>query len=180
MRLSYLKRLEMNGLTSNEFYQAMCYIKAKYPNWSVNIQDTFFLQVWFDDFEEIDYKQMISLCKSYCRANRFPPQSPFDLLEMIPKVYSVDEAWEKIIDIYHRSKSNEFFLNTILKEEPSLYPFVKGLNFFEIEKDGFGNSCIGYCIGKRFKREYKAYIDSQKIVYISNQLIQNNQLLLER
>lgn len=165
-------------MTNKEFYNAILYLKAKYQNWNFDIQNEFLLKVWYEDFETIDYNLMIQLCKDYCKSNRFPPQSTYDLLNMIPKVYSENEAWERIVDIYQRFKTQEYFINQVLKEEPSLYPFVKGIDFYNVEKDKFGNSCLGYCIGRHFKRRYKEYLDTLKICYKSGELVQNAKLLL--
>lgn len=159
-------------MTNEEFYKAMCYLKAKYPNWNLDLTDSFLLSVWYEDFEKIEYMQMVQVCKDYCKANRFPPQSTYDILEVIPKAYSVEEAWEKVLGIKERCKSQEYFLSQVLKEEPSLYTFVKRFDWYDIEQDSYGNECIGYCIGKHFKRMYKEYLDMLTIAFVSGELKQ--------
>jgi len=159
-------------MTQQELGYLLKYIKSYYPKWEFNISDSFMLGVWYEAFEEIEFNGMQEILKKYCKSNTFPPQSPTDLLNLIPRAYTPNEAWSKVLDIHSRCKSQEFFLSQVLKEEPSLYPFVKRFNFYDIETDSLGNSCIGYCIGKPFKKDYQEYLDRLTIAFISGELKQ--------
>ncbi len=155
-------------MTKEEFLQGICYIKAYYPNWNFNVQDGFVSGVWYDNLKELDMESYQTVIKDYCSKNRFPPQSPFDILEMVPKEYSKEDAWEIIFDCIRRSKDTPMFLNLVYKQYPKLYPFVKHFNIEQVETDDFGNKCYGYSLGKLFKRNYQSYLDSIKIKLIKS------------
>lgn len=165
-------------MLEKEFGEGLALLKAFYPNWSIDITNGMILGVWYESFKELQFKVFQEVVKKYCMSNRFPPNSPFDLLDMIPKEMSAEEAWELILDTINRSKDNSMFLNMMYKNQ-TLYPFVKHFNIDEIETDSYGNKCYGYNLGKRFKREYKAYLDSKSIKSINGEIIYTDIKMLE-
>lgn len=163
-----------------EFGEGLKYIKCFYTNWNLDINNPMVLSIWYENFKNIEFKAFQEIVKVYCFNNRFAPQSPFDLLDVIPKEYGIDEAWEIIFDTINRSKDNTFFKNTMYSKFPKLYPFVKNFDIEKIELDSFGNKCIGYILGRIFKREYKQYLDSLNVKIVNNQIINSsNKLLIE-
>ena len=166
-------------MNQNEFGQGLNYIKCCYINWNLDINNPMVLTIWYEHFKDIDFKSFQQIVKVYCSNNHFPPQSPFDLLGIIPKEYSVDEAWEIIIDTINRSKDNVFFKNTMCSKYPKLYPFVKDFDIENVRVDSLGKKCYGYELGKNFKRNYKKYLDNLNIKIINNQIICNNNILIE-
>lgn len=175
-------------MTPEEMGKGIRYLKAYYPKWDFDINDGFMLEVWYEALQDISYEGFKSIIKDYCKSNQFPPLSPTDIKNMIPKLYSVGEAWELIYDVYQRNTTQEFFLKDVLKTYPTLYEFIKGYDFYKypkkeneiLEANGFsfyGYSYVGYEIGRAFRRNYKEFLDSIKVKYVGNR-ITCNQLLL--
>lgn len=150
-------------MNENEFVKSMMYLKNIYTNWNLNISNPDVLEAWFYYFKDIEISSFRKIVLSYCKANRYAPNSPYDLLDLIPKTYDENEAWEKILDVYKRSSNDQVFKATLHKEFPELYDFVSQYDFYNVPKDSFGNDCLGYCIGKNFKEDYKHYKDVNNI-----------------
>lgn len=168
-------------MTTQEFGEGLNYLKCFYANWNLDISNHMVISIWYENFKNIEFRSFQEIVKLYCSNNRFPPQSPFDLIDIIPKELNVYEAWELIYDCIRRSSNNSIFLNMVLKQYPKLYPFVSSFDIDNVEKDSFGNKTIGYSLGRRFKREYKEYLDRINIKIINDRLISNsnNNLLIE-
>lgn len=158
-------------MTQEEFLQGLSYLKAYYQNWNFNFQESFVLGIWYENLKHLDMDSYQEVIKNYCINNRFPPQSPFDILEMIPKEYSTDVAWDIIIDCINRSKDTQMFLNLVYKLYPKLYKFVMNFDLENVDEDSYGNKCYGYCYGKQFKKEYQQYLDSIKVKFINQKLL---------
>lgn len=163
-------------MTPEELGKGIKYLKAFYTRWEFDVTNTFALQVWYQSLQNLSFEQLKDIIQTYCMKNQFPPNSPYDLLNVIPKCPSVEEATQIIRDIAERNTTQEFFLKEVYKVSPTLYPFTKMIDPYA-EKDSFGNKCLGYIL-KRFKRNYQEYLDSIKIAYVGNQLVSNNKLLL--
>lgn len=163
-------------MTPEELGKGIKYLKAFYTRWEFDVTNTFALQVWYQSLQNLSFEQLKDIIQTYCMKNQFPPNSPYDLLNVIPKYPSVEEATQIIRDIAERNTTQEFFLKEVYKVSPTLYPFTKMIDPYA-EKDSFGNKCLGYIL-KRFKRNYQEYLDSIKIAYVGNQLVSNNKLLL--
>lgn len=166
-------------MTGNEFGQGLTILKGFYTNWNLDITNPLILEIWYENFKHLDSTAFQHLIKRYCKVNRFAPNSPYDILDLIPKLYTPNEAWELVVDVIKRSKDNAMFLNIMYKQHPELYTFVKGFDIDNVKYDSYGNKCLGYELGKQFKRDYQTMLDSQQIKYVGNQLVYNNQLLLQ-
>jgi hypothetical protein len=165
-------------MTNEEFYKTLLYLKAKYPNWNIRIDDPFTLSVWYEDFENIDLASMKQMCRDYSRMNKYPPNSPADLLNLIPKYLSVEEACELIRDCVGRNNNPEYFMRDLYSKNQTTYNVVKGLETEFYQKDSFDNNCVGYAL-RVFKQRYINFLNEQKIAYVGNNLIENkNQNLL--
>lgn len=163
-------------MTPEELGKGIKYLKAFYTRWEFDVTNTFALTVWLKSLQKLSFEQFFEIIQNYCMNNQYPPNSPFDLLNLIPKYPSVEEATQIIRDIAERNTTQEFFLKEVYKVSPTLYPFTKMVDPYA-EKDSFGNKCLGYIL-KRFKSNYQEYLDSIKIAYVGNQLVSNNKLLL--
>ena len=163
-------------MTTDELGKGIKFLKAFYTRWEFDVTNTFALQVWFKSLQKLSFEQFQDIVQTYCMNNQYPPNSPYDLLNLIPKYPSVEEATQIIRDIAERNTTQEFFLKELYKVSPGLYTFARMIDPYA-EKDSFGNKCLGYIL-KRFKRNYQEYLNNIKIAYIGNQLVQNNNLLL--
>lgn len=163
-------------MNKKELGDGIKYLKAYYTKWDLDVTNGFVLTVWYDFLQGFTYEQFQNILLEYCKTHKYPPQSPTDITEMIPKYPSVEEATQIIRDIAERNTTQEFFLKELYKVAPTLYPFAKMIDPYEYT-DSFGNKCLGYIL-KRFKRNYQEYLDSIKIAYVGNQLVSNNKLLL--
>lgn len=171
-------------MTEQEFAKGLAFLKSYYTNWNFDLSNMMALSIWYENFKELEYQSFQEVVKNYCRNNRFPPQSPFDILDTIPKELDENQAWDLVADIIIRSGYNKsIFLNMIYKENKTIYEFVKNFDIENVEKDSFGNKCLDYVYGRKFRRNYKEYLDSIKVKYINNKLINynynNQQILLE-
>ena len=169
-------------MSEQEFAKGLTFLKSYYVNWNFDITNTMTLSIWYESFKEIEYQSFQEIVKSYCKSNRFPPQSPFDILDMIPKNIDVNTAWELIRDIAKRCDyKNSMFRNMVYKENKEIYEIVKNYDLENLEEDTFGNKCLGFIYEKAFRKIYKEYLDSIKIKYINNTLItfNNNSNMIE-
>lgn len=151
-------------------------MKLYYPKWDLNIQDPMLLEVWYDSLCHFDTEEFKEIIKTYCKNNSYPPYSPTDLLKVIPKEYTVDEAWEIVLNTL-KKHSDIYYVYQDLNKYPSIYKCIKGINL-NGEKDSFGNKCYNYSIGKEFKRRYGEYLKSLKVYYQNDKLISSNNKLL--
>ena len=133
-------------MTKEEFLQCLNYLKAYYPNWNLGFENVFVLNVWYDNFKNnVEFESMLEIVKKYCVENKFPPNSPTDLLNIIPEVFENGiEAWEEVYEIIKKSRNNFEFLNNISRNLPELYDFVKNFDIENVEIDKNGNKCYGY------------------------------------
>lgn len=161
-------------MEQREFGEGLALLKGFYTNWNLDLKNVMVISIWYENFKHLDMTSFQTMIKQYCMTNRFPPNSPFDLLDAIPKLYSVDEAWEIVLDAIRRSKDNSMFLNIMFKNQ-ALYPFVKHFDIDNVEEDSYGNKCYGYSLGKRFKREYQEMLNQHSIMFVGNQIICNTQ-----
>lgn len=151
-------------MTTEELGKVLNYFKAFYSNWKLDIENPIVLMVWYNCLKDISYKEMMDLVAKYCMQNKFGPASPNDLLSLIPKLSSTDEAWEILLDILTRASEPAIALNMLAKY-PELYAigakYINRMN--EVECDSAGNKCYGYQLGRAFKREYQAMLGAQKL-----------------
>lgn len=148
-------------IDKKQFIECMSYLKAYYPNFNFDLTNKMQLQVWYQSLNMVD--DLPKSIMNYIKNNKFPPQSPTDLINIQDNM-NEHEAWECILAVINRSFNNSSFLNIMAKEYPSLYPYVKLWNIEDIETDDEGNKCYGYIFGRNFKREYRASLDKQMLI----------------
>lgn len=163
-------------MTSDEFGKSIAYLKAFYSRWDFDISNPITMAVWYENLKRFSFEEMTQIVKNYCGVNKFGPQSPFDILDAIPKVYTPNEAWEIVLSVIERSWNTQTALNTLMKEYPDLYPHFRGIAIEGVDEDvppkgQAPHKCYSYEIGRIFKAKYKHYLDSLKIKYVNNQLI---------
>ena len=151
----------------------MTYLKKIYINWSARIED--FSVEWCDSFNEqvnIDEKEFGLLIKKYISTCKNPPNSPFDLVNVIEDYEDKFRAWEKVYDTLMNTTDDMFFKQSIKKNYPELYEFVKSWNTdkHREEHDSFGNKVFGFYYYKRFITDYDEYIKSKKLVKINGEI----------
>ena len=156
-------------LDQQTFLQGINYLKASYINWSFDLHNDLALKVWYKKFSALDPSTFMQLIELYTDSKSFAPQSPADILNLVPQELAPADAWEIVLATIKRAFNNSNFLNIMAKEQPTLYPLVQN---WDIEKvaadernlDTFGNVCWGYVLGRHFKREYAAYLKTKKLV----------------
>jgi len=155
-------------LDQKTFLQGLNYLKANYINWSFDIHNDIALKVWYKKLSCLEDATFMQLIELYTDKSKFAPQSPADLLNLVPQDLAPNDAWDIIYAIILRTFNNSSFLNTMAKEQPTLYPFVQFWDIENVSKDSEGNKCYGYQFGRQFKREYQTYLNSKKLVRIGN------------
>lgn len=156
-------------LDQQTFLQGINYLKASYINWSFDLHNDLALKVWYKKFSALDPTTFMQLIELYTDTKSFAPQSPADILNLVPQELAPADAWGIVLATIKRAFNNSNFLNIMAKEQPTLYPLVQ---HWDIEKiandekslDSFGNVCWDYILGRQFKREYETYLKSKKLV----------------
>lgn len=115
-------------LDQKVFLQGINYLKANYLNWGFDINNDLMIKVWYKKFSNLDANIFMSLVEKYTQFNKFPPNSPADLLELLrneltQKELDPNEAWSKVIRLiqqygfyWHRDK---------IYQELEQYPALK-------------------------------------------------------
>ena len=155
-------------LEQKTFLQGLNYLKANYINWSFDLTNDLSIAIWYKKFSNLDATTFMQLIELYTDKSKFAPNSPADILNLVPADLTPNDAWETILAVIKRAFNNSNFLNIMAKEYPSLYPYVQFWNIEEItdegNKDSFNNVCWSYILGRQFKREYEAHLRSKKLV----------------
>ena len=165
-------------MTPDELGRGIKYLKAFYTKWDFDVTNTFALQVWYKCFKDVEFETFQKIIQDYCFNNQYAPNSPNDLLKLIPRYLSTDEACELIRDIVSRNVTPEYFMRELYSNNQCIYGAVKGMEDEFYRKDSFEKNCVGYAL-KMFKRRYQTFLDQQRVAYVGKNLIENkNQILL--
>lgn len=94
-------------LDQKVFLQGINYLKANYINWGFDLNNDLMLKVWYKKFSNLDSRDFMELVERYTELNKFPPNSPADLLDLLRATIkamelSPNEAWAKVIDLIHQ------------------------------------------------------------------------------
>ena len=160
-------------LEQKTFLQGLNYLKANYINWSFDLNNDLVIAIWYKKFSALDAATFMQLIEAYTDKSKFAPNSPADILNLIPQDLTPNDAWEVVLATIKRAFNNSNFLNIMAKEYPNLYPYVQ---FWDIEaiqnddenKDSLGNICWGYILGRQFKRAYTAHLQDKKLIRLTN------------
>ena len=166
-------------LDQKTFLQGINYLKANYINWGFDINNDLMLKVWFKKFSNLDNATFISLVERYTDLNKFAPNSPADLLdllkeEMLQMAQDPNDAWLEVRELI---RTYGFYYNAdkiykALESKPALYKTVKQ---FDAELRGLMVDDTNTPL--RFKNAYKINLQ-REIETKSNPLLTSNPIKL--
>ena len=150
-------------LDNKTFLQGINYLKANYINWAFDLNNDLMLKVWYKKFSNLEDATFIALVEKYTDNNRFAPQSPADLLDLLKAEMTQNEldpndAWQEVITLirkhgfyYGRDKIYAALENKpVLKK--TVEQFENDLRSLEV---GDTNTPV------RFKNAYKINVQRQ-------------------
>lgn len=159
-------------LDQKVFLQGINYLKANYLNWGFDLNNDLMLKVWYKKFSNLEASVFMELLEKYTELNKFPPNSPAELLDMLreritQKELSNGEAWEEVIRLIHRYgfHYNRDKIYEALADKPALFKTVK-----EFESELRCLQVEDTYIPERFKKAYA--------VNLKRQVESNSSLLL--
>ena len=119
-------------MDAKAFLQGINYLKANYINWAFDINNDMQIKVWYKKFANLETQTFMAIVERYTETNKFPPQSPADLLDVLRAEISSGEddpnqAWQEVVRLisqygfyYGRDK-----IYAALQDKPALYRTVK-------------------------------------------------------
>ena len=98
-------------LDQKVFLQGINYLKANYINWGFDINNDLQIKVWYKKFSNLDANVFMGLVEKYTELNKFAPNSPAELLDLLrdtmtQKEVAPTEAWQEVIRLIHRHGFN--------------------------------------------------------------------------
>lgn len=130
-------------LDQKVFLQGINYLKANYINWGFDINNDLQIKVWYKKFSNLDAAVFMGLVEKYTELNKFAPNSPAELLDLLrdtmtQKEIAPTEAWQEVIRLIHKHGFNygrEKIL-AALDDKPALkktvLEFENDLRFLEV------------------------------------------------
>lgn len=88
-------------LDQKTFLQGINYLKANYINWGFDINNDLMIKVWYKKVSNLEPNVFMGLIEKYTEYNKFPPNSPADLLELLREQMAqqqldANEAWYEV------------------------------------------------------------------------------------
>lgn len=88
-------------LDQKVFLQGINYLKANYINWGFDLNNDLMLKVWYKKFSNLEANVYMALIEKHTEINKFPPNSPAELLELLRdqmtlKELGPNEAWAEV------------------------------------------------------------------------------------
>lgn len=119
-------------LDQKVFLQGINYLKANYLNWQFDINNDLMIKVWYKKFSNLEDAVFMGLIEKYTELNKFAPNSPAELLELLrdqmaQKELDANEAWEEVrrlirsYGFYYGSKQ----IYEALEDKPALLKTVR-------------------------------------------------------
>lgn len=150
-------------LDNKTFLQGINYLKANYINWGFDLNNDLMLKVWYKKFSNLDATTYIGLIEKYTDTNKFAPNSPAELLELLKSEMTKQEldeseAWayvRKLIQTYGFYYGADKIYKA-LEDKPALYKTVQQ---FESELRGLRTDDTNTPL--RFKNAYKINLQRQ-------------------
>ena len=107
-------------LDQKTFLQGINYLKAIYINWNFDINNDLALKVWYKKFSELENEVFMQLIEQYTDNNKWPPNSPSDILDLV-KTFNTGgaAAWEYIVSLNKQYPLNNEF------QKPKFYQELK-------------------------------------------------------
>lgn len=150
-------------LDQKVFLQGINYLKANYLNWGFDINNDLMIKVWYKKFSNLDANIFMNLVEKYTQFNRFPPNSPADLLELLrneltQKELDANEAWAKVIRLIQQY--GFYWHKAEIYQALETYPALKKtVEQFESE---LRNMRVGDSyLADRFKKAYEVNLNRQ-------------------
>lgn len=124
-------------LEQKVFLQGINYLKANYLNWAFDINNDLMLKVWYKKFANLEASTFMGMIESYTEYNKFPPNSPAELLEIIrgeleKKELDANEAWQETLRLI--SKYGIFYGKDKIYAELETKPALKK-TFIQFERE---------------------------------------------
>lgn len=168
-------------LDQKVFLQGINYLKANYINWGFDINNDLMLKVWYKKFSNLEPNVFMGLVEKYTELNKFAPNSPADLLELLrdqitKQEIAPAEAWQEVIKLIHRHGfyygRNEIL--AALEDKPALkktvLEFENDLRFLET-----GDTYTPQRFIKAYEINLKNQVEKQSFLLLGT----TNKLLLE-
>lgn len=133
-------------LDHKSFLQGINYLKASYINWQFDLNNDLQLSIWFKKFSQFETDEFKRLIEKYTDENKYPPNSPHDILALIKsKNINGEEAWKWIMSLNKQYPlDNEFY-------KPKFYQELKtDLLAYEL----FNKLCVEEILLSSNKDEY--------------------------
>lgn len=94
-------------LDQKVFLQGINYLKANYINWQFDINNDLMLKVWYKKFSNLETNVFMGLLEKYTELNKFPPNSPAELLELLrdqitQQEIAPNEAWQEVRELIQK------------------------------------------------------------------------------
>lgn len=168
-------------LDQGEFLRGINYLKANYLNWAFDLNNDLMIKVWYKKFSNLEASVFRELLEKYTELNKFPPNSPAELLDLLrdhitQRELTNGEAWEEVIRLIHR---HGFYygrekIYEALADKPALLKTVK-----EFEPELRNLQIDDSYTPERFKKSYAINLKRQTERHSSLLLGTKSILLLE-
>ena len=168
-------------LDQGVFLQGINYLKANYLNWGFDLNNDLMIKVWYKKFSNLEASVFRELLEKYTELNKFPPNSPAELLDLLrdqitQRELTNGEAWEEVIRLIHRYG---FYygrekIYEALADKPALLKTVK-----EYEPELRNLQIDDSYTPERFKKSYAINLKRQTESHSSLLLGTSNLLLLD-
>lgn len=165
-------------MTQQELMKGILFINAYYSNFNFDLKNTLKLQIWYEVFKNVEYKDFEKLIQIYAQNNPdFAPNSPMSLLKYLEhNELGIDEAWDLVRSLnkryglnYEKSKAN-FYKE--LESYPVLASVVK--DYEQELKQYSGDSYVA----KQFKDSYQVALKN-KSNNVKNELLSGTTTLVQ-
>jgi len=155
------------------FLQGINYLKANYINWGFDINNDLQIKVWFKKFSNLEPNVFMGLVEKYTELNKYAPNSPADLLEvlrvqLIQKELDVDEAWAYLEGLLFKHPYDYKSIYKELEDKPALY---KTFNDFERELHFYRNQYTITAFKKAYEKNLQNEINKQTCLLTGSDLL---------
>ena len=155
------------------FLQGINYLKANYINWGFDINNDLQIKVWFKKFSNLEPNVFMGLVEKYTELNKYAPNSPADLLEvlrvqLIQKELDVDEAWALVEQLLWKYPYDFDSVYKELENKPALYKTVKD---FENDLRFYRNQYTTTAFKKAYEKNLKNHIEKQTCLLTGSDLL---------
>lgn len=162
------------------YLQIINMLKACYINWNFDLNNDIMLKAWYKKLENLDDKLAIHLIEQYTDTQKYPPQSPAELISymqelMTKKELSSTDAWQKVLDLV-RQYGFTYNRETIYKKIANDPALTKTVKEFESELRNLKTDDV--FLPQKFKKAYEENIKN-KIYENSNILLSGGNIAIE-